>query len=156
MREEPCTFPAAWNGVGNEGEEGKGGMREREGGGGGGGKEEREEPGQVMLDSRSLPPKSHQCKQQYWLYLMLSHLHESGRCCSVGTAQGCLLAKIDIESAFYNIHAHPEDRHLLGTMWNEKLNIDTVLPFGICSTSNILTLWLMPSNGLQNNMAFLT
>ena len=43
---------------------------------------------------------------------MLSHLHESGRCCSVGTAQGCLLAKIDIESAFYNIHAHPEDRHL--------------------------------------------
>ena len=57
---------------------------------------------------------------------MLSHLHESGQCCSAGTVQGCLLAKIDIESAFCNIHSHPEERHLLGTMWNEKLKTLTL------------------------------
>ena len=32
---------------------------------------------------------------------------------------GCLLAKIDIESAFRNIPVHPHDRHLLGMRWND-------------------------------------
>ena len=43
--------------------------------------------------------------------------------------KGALLAKIDIESAFRNIPAHPDDRHLLGMRWNDGLFIDTVLPF---------------------------
>ena len=46
---------------------------------------------------------------------------------------GCLLAKIDIESAFRNIPVHPHDRHLLGMRWNDELFIKTVLPFGLRS-----------------------
>ena len=70
---------------------------------------------------------------------MLSHLHESGWCCSTCWVfgKGCLLAKVDIESAFHNIPVHPEHRHLLGMMWNEKLYIGTVLPFGLRSTPKI-------------------
>ena len=51
--------------------------------------------------------------------------------------RGCLLAEIDIESAFRNIPVHPHDRHLLGMLWNDQLFIDTVLPFGLRSAPKI-------------------
>ena len=51
--------------------------------------------------------------------------------------KGTLLAKVDIESAFCNIPVHPNDRHLLGMLWNNKLYIDTLLPFGLCSVPKI-------------------
>ncbi len=35
--------------------------------------------------------------------------------------KGCLLAKIDIESAFRNVPVHPDDRHLLGMTWENSL-----------------------------------
>ena len=47
--------------------------------------------------------------------------------------RGCQLAKIDIESAFRNVPVHPHDRHLLGLSWEDKLFIDTALPFGLRS-----------------------
>ena len=51
--------------------------------------------------------------------------------------RGCLLAKIDIDSAFRNIPVHPHDRHLLGMIWDNQLYVDTVLPFGLRSAPKI-------------------
>ena len=48
-----------------------------------------------------------------------------------------MLAKIDIENAFRNIPVHPDDRHILGMQWQNILYIDSVLPFGLCSTPKI-------------------
>ena len=50
---------------------------------------------------------------------------------------GCLLAKLDIKSAFRNVPVHPHDRHLLGMKWEDQLYIDTVLPFGLRSAPKI-------------------
>lgn len=55
----------------------------------------------------------------------------------IALGQGALLAKVDIESAFRNVPVHPHDRHLLGMMWEGKLYIDTVLPFGLRSAPKI-------------------
>ena len=51
--------------------------------------------------------------------------------------QGALLAKLDIKSAYGNIPMHPDDRHLLGIQWRDRLFIDTCLPFGLCSAPKI-------------------
>lgn len=67
---------------------------------------------------------------------MLTNVHQSGRH-STALGKGFLLAKIDIESAFRNIPVHPDDRHLLGMMWEGDLYIDTVLPFGLRSAPKI-------------------
>ena len=47
--------------------------------------------------------------------------------------QGALLAKINIESAFWNIPVHPHDWLLLGKQWSNELFIDIVLPFRLRS-----------------------
>ena len=39
--------------------------------------------------------------------------------------QGALLAKVDVQSAYRNIPIHPEDRWLLGMVWEGGLYIDT-------------------------------
>ena len=53
--------------------------------------------------------------------------------------KGCLLAKVDVESAFRNVPVHPNDRHLLGLVWENELYMDTVLPFGLRSAPKIFT-----------------
>ena len=45
-------------------------------------------------------------------------------------SKGCLLVKIDIQSAFHLLLVHPADRHLLLMKWNAKVYVDTYLPFG--------------------------
>ena len=70
--------------------------------------------------------------------------------------KGCLLAKIDVESAFRNVPVHPNDRHLLGMKWNDQLYIDTVLPFGLRSAPKYLTVLLMHCSGLQKHVESLT
>ena len=50
-----------------------------------------------------------------------------------------MLAKIDIEHAYQNISIHLSDRRLLGMEWNGALYVDTVLPFGLRSTSKIFS-----------------
>ena len=47
------------------------------------------------------------------------------------------LAKLDIAQAYRNIPVHPQDRWLLGMEWQQKLYIDTVLPFGLRSAPKI-------------------
>ena len=51
----------------------------------------------------------------------------------------CLLAKVNIQSAYHMIPVHPEDRLLLGMVWQRNLFIDAALPFGLRSTARIFT-----------------
>lgn len=58
--------------------------------------------------------------------------------------RGALMAKFDLKSAYWNIPVHPNDRWLLGMVWEDKLFVDTALLFGlrsapiICSRSTCL------------------
>ena len=69
--------------------------------------------------------------------------------------KGTLLAKIDIKSAFRLLPVHPLDRHLLGTMWNNSLYIDTCLPFGLRSAPKLFNLladllaWVLEQKGVE-------
>ncbi len=75
--------------------------------------------------------------------------------------RGSMLAKIDIESAFRNMPVHPDDRHLLGMVWDNKLYIDTVLPFGLRSAPKIFNAiadameWIAVSCGVSHLWHFL-
>ena len=51
----------------------------------------------------------------------------------VRLGRGALMAKFDLKSAYWNIPVHPDDRWLLGMVWEEKLFMDTALPFGLHS-----------------------
>ena len=48
-----------------------------------------------------------------------------------------ILAKTDVKSAIRIVPVHPSDRWLLGLQWNNKIYIDTVLPFGLRSAPKI-------------------
>ena len=50
---------------------------------------------------------------------------------------GALLAKVDIESAYWLIPVHPQDRPLQAIQWNGRIYIDPMLPFGLCSDPKI-------------------
>ena len=53
--------------------------------------------------------------------------------------RGALMAKVDVQPAYRNVPVHPEDRWLLGMMWEGALFIDTTLPFGLRSAPKIFT-----------------
>ena len=68
---------------------------------------------------------------------------------------GTQLAKIDIAHAYRNVPVHPADRTLLGTKSENKIYIDTVLPFGLrsapkifCAISDTLE-WILHSRGVS-------
>ena len=75
--------------------------------------------------------------------------------------QGSLMAKIDIKSAYRIVPIHPEDRHLLGMVWEDKLYVDTALPFGLRSAPIIFTTiadaieWFARCNGVSNIFHYL-
>ena len=66
---------------------------------------------------------------------------------------GCLIAKLDIESAFQNIPVHPHDRHLLGMLWKNQFFVETVLPIGLHSAPKIFNCiavalqWIVKQHG---------
>ncbi len=68
--------------------------------------------------------------------------------------KGTLLAKLDLESAYRIIPVHPDDRPLLGMVWQGKVYIDTALPFGLRSAPKLFTavadglMWIMAKNGV--------
>ena len=68
------------------------------------------------------------------------------------------MAKLDIVHAYHNIPVHPDDRHLLGMMWNNQLFIDTVLPFGLRSTPKIFSAvadtlkWILTQQGVSHSI----
>ena len=50
---------------------------------------------------------------------------------------GAQLAKIDVKSAYRIVPVHPDDRPLLGMLWQDRLYIDASLPFGLRSTPKL-------------------
>ena len=79
----------------------------------------------------------------------------------LGLGQGTLLAKVDVEHAYRNIPVHPDDRILLAMRWNDKLYIDTVLPFGLRSAPMIFSAvadavkWIAVESGVSSLMHYL-
>ena len=50
---------------------------------------------------------------------------------------GAQLAKIDVKSAFRVMPIHPDDRPLLGMLWEDQLYVDAALPFGLRSAPKL-------------------
>lgn len=75
--------------------------------------------------------------------------------------KGALLAKMDIKQAYRNISVAPEDTHLLGFQWDDKIYVDLRLPFGLRSAPFIFSsvadalLWIMMQNGLSWGIHYL-
>ena len=46
---------------------------------------------------------------------------------------GALMAKFDVESAYWNIPVHPDNRFLLGMRWHGQFYVHLSLPFGLHS-----------------------
>ena len=69
--------------------------------------------------------------------------------------QGALLAQVDIQSAYRNIPIHPDDRWLLGMIWDNAPYLDTALPFGLRSAPKIFTAvadaveWIARQHGVK-------
>ena len=59
------------------------------------------------------------------------------------------MTKMDIMHAYRNVPVHPEDRLLLGMMWEGKVYADKTIPFGLRSAPLIFTavadalMWMM-------------
>ena len=74
---------------------------------------------------------------------------------------GALLAKIDIQHAYCNVPIHPDDRWLLGMVWEESLFVDTALPFGLRSACKIFNAvadaveWILKEEGVATVFHYL-
>ena len=70
--------------------------------------------------------------------------------------RGTLMAKMDIKQAYRNIPVHPQDRVLLGMLWEGQVYLDATLPFGLRSAPLIFTVvadtlqWIMEQRGGSN------
>ena len=53
--------------------------------------------------------------------------------------QGVLLAKVDVAHAYRDIPIHPDDRWLLGMVWDDSMFIDMALPFGLRSSPKVFS-----------------
>ncbi len=69
--------------------------------------------------------------------------------------RGSLLAKMDIKQAYRQVSVHPQDRRLLGMLWEDKVYVDTTLPFGLRSAPLVFTAvadaaqWVMKKQGIS-------
>lgn len=69
--------------------------------------------------------------------------------------RGALMAKVDVRSAYRNIPIHPEDRWMMGMLWEGALYVDTRLPFGLRSAPKIFTAvadaveWILRKEGVN-------
>lgn len=113
----------------------------------------------VQISRFGVIPKGHQ-KGKWRLILDLSHPENNSvndgidsDLCSLSYAsvshaarlviargKGCLLAKLDLESAYRMVPVHPEDRPLLGMKWKGRVWMDTTLPFGLRSAPIIFNM----------------
>ena len=73
--------------------------------------------------------------------------------CSYG--EGTLLAKVDVKSAYRCIPVNPDDRWLMGMMWEGALYVDTTLPFGLRSAPKLFSAvadaveWIVRDQGVH-------
>ena len=69
--------------------------------------------------------------------------------------RGAMLIKLDIRSAYRVVPIHPEDRWLMGMLWEGSLYIDTALPFSLRSAPKIFTVlagtaeWIVRQQGVE-------
>ena len=49
------------------------------------------------------------------------------------------MAKFDLKSAYRQVPVHPDDRKLLGMVWEGQIYVDTTLPFGLRSAPTIFS-----------------
>ena len=74
---------------------------------------------------------------------------------------GTVLAKFDLEAAYQVVPVHPQDRMLLGMVWNGELFVDGALPFGIRSAPKLFSvvadglLWIVSQHGVQHAIHYL-
>ena len=57
----------------------------------------------------------------------------------VQLGKGALMAKFDLKAAYRNVPVHPDDRWLLGMVWEDQLFVDATLPFGLRSAPMIFS-----------------
>ena len=75
--------------------------------------------------------------------------------------RGCLLAKLDLQSAYRIIPVHPDDRELLAVNWKNNVFLDAALPFGLRSAPKIFSavadamLFIMFKNGVGEAIHYL-
>lgn len=75
--------------------------------------------------------------------------------------QGSLLAKTDIESAYWLVPVHPKDQPLQAVKWRNQIFIDPMLPFGLRSAPKIFTTladalqWYSHQRGVPHIMHYL-
>ena len=71
---------------------------------------------------------------------MLTLLHNSGRNCSISPnprQRGPNCEEIDIKSAYRLVPVYGYDRQWLGMKWQDKINVDGMLPFGLRSAPKV-------------------
>lgn len=79
----------------------------------------------------------------------------------VGEGRGALLVKADIKEAYRMVPVHPDDQPLLGILWNNKIYIDKMLPFGLRSAPIIFSAvadalqWILIKQGIANLLHYL-
>ena len=75
--------------------------------------------------------------------------------------QGALIAKLDIQSAYWIVPVHPDDRWLLGMKWRDRVYIDTVLSFGLRSAPKVFNAladsleWILHDMGVEHTLHYL-
>ena len=71
------------------------------------------------------------------------------------------MAKADIKQAYRIVPVHPENRLLLGMVWDDSLFVDSALPFGLCSAPKIFNTladaleWLVKREGVESVLHYL-
>ncbi len=79
----------------------------------------------------------------------------------VESGRGAYLAKADIKQAYRMVPVHPQDRHLLGMVWDGSLFVDSALPFGLRSAPKIFNAiadalqWLIKREGTERILHYL-
>lgn len=69
---------------------------------------------------------------------------------------GAKMAKMDIKAAYRMVPVHPQDRHLLGMKWENRVYVDAALPFGLRSAPKIFNAladaleWIAREQGVQD------
>ena len=53
------------------------------------------------------------------------------------------MAKIDIKAAYRMVPVHPQDCHLFGMMWEDKVYVDAALPFGLRFAESVKQIYFM-------------
>ena len=84
-------------------------------------------------------------------YASMDQAVEIVRALGVGT----LLAKLDLKSAYRMVPVHPQDQWLLGMSWEDRILVDTCLPFGLRSAPKNFSAvadgltWAMHCKGIE-------